>query len=234
MGAILFELLTGVPYLQGVTEARLQERVRHHAAPEFPPGLRLPGEQWVGLLSGVLAPSPQDRPANVASLASAITKIREVAGLPRWSKEILGTLTQRLESTDTRSDLQRGPAALLGLRAPSRPEPTAASVRGAEPSVTRENLFDDLGPARKAPPPPPPPLSDPPPMQMPAMEMPAFRRPLSRALAESMHSTDEMIQADRTELGAQDRTRFIYGAALFLFGTALVLTVLTLVLFLTS
>ena len=230
LAAILFELITAVPYLQGTTESRLEERARSYAAPEFPAGIRLPTQHWVALLSSALAPSPEDRPASVAGLAESISAMRAAAGLPRWSNEILGTLVERLDVSGVGAMEPRGASTLLGLRGSPAREPSGIAGRSAEPSITRENLFDDLGLERK-PPPPPPPLSDPPAAPM---EMPAFRRPLSHAFAEAVHSTDEMVQAERTELQNPDRTPVIYGAALFLFGTALVLTVLTLFLFLTS
>lgn len=228
MGAILVELFTSVPYLQGMTPNRLAARAAEHAPPELSTaGLRLPGAQVLALLATALAPSPEDRFPDLSSLSSALTEAREDAKLPRWTNGVCASFQARAQVAPG----PRGAALLLGLRAPTSPSRAEPPSKAAEHSVTRDNLFDNLEieALARRPPPPPPPRSDPPPI-----EMKALSRQEPSILAEALHVTDEMVHAERSTLPRAKDGSLIYNAAMVLFGAALVLTLITLFLFVTS
>lgn len=228
MGALLVELLTSIPYLQGITANRLAARAAEHAPPELvTAGLRLPGAPVVALLATCLAPSPEDRFPDLSSLASALTEAREELKLPRWTRETFASFQARAQVAPG----PRGHRLMLGLRAPADAAPAEPVSRPPEPSVTRDNLFDNLEieTLARRPPPPPPPRSDPPPF-----EMQALSREQPSILAEALHVTDEMVQAERSTLPRAEDGSLIYNAAMVLFGTALVLTLLTLFLCVTG
>ena len=179
LGALYYELLSGVPYRADAGAAALRGAARAALPAELPAALPEPRPSLVAFLAAALAPHRQDRPASASELVEGLRAELAQAGSGLADrKEVVELVDSFLASSSTRgvegllvedpTEAAGVPATTVGpnpfLERPSTPEvaPGApgrssgwAAILGEEPAASPKlegTAPDSAGPAEDAPP----------------------------------------------------------------------------------